>query len=265
MKIVACKYFLIVFLFLLNFNSAFPDVVKPNHNTKKFKSVICIMVGLPYATESEDFFKHYVSILAGAKREFKPYPIFAFGTKFQFWNKIRLGIASELFYAQLNDPFIQEVKTIDDKGIRSITEKFDISSIPLFITVESIPLEQQFRTYFGLGLGIVFTNMKWEEILSSTFPFDKRQGGIHYEGTYIFPAFRIYSGLELGLDKYMIKNFVQSIVIEAKFTYFVRSINIFKEIAYQFDEKPKNIYDSVTILPGYIGLYIGLNFNFDRG
>jgi len=264
MTLVKCKYFFLLF-FLLNFNSSFSDIVKPNDNIKAFKSIIFLSVGMPFATESKDFFKHYVSILGGAKTEFNAFPIFAFGTKFQFWETLRIGIASEIFYAQLNDPFMQVVKTIDDKGIRSITEKFDINSIPLLFTIETIPLEQQFRTYYGVGLGVVFSNLKWEEILTSTFPFDKREGGVHFDETNIYPAFRIYTGVELGLDKYMIKNFVQSITIEAKFTYFVRDMNIFKEIAYQFDKKPENIYDSVTILPGYIGLYLGLIFNFDRG
>ena len=58
MTIVKCKYFFL-FFFLLNFNSSFSDVVKPKDNIKSFKSIIFLSVGMPYATESKDFFKHY--------------------------------------------------------------------------------------------------------------------------------------------------------------------------------------------------------------
>jgi hypothetical protein len=39
---------------------------------------------------------------------------------------------------------------------------------------------------------------------------------------------------------------------------------MFSSIKNQFEEAPSNIDDSFTILPGFIGLYIGLTFNFNR-
>jgi len=43
-----------------------------------------------------------------------------------------------------------------------------------------------------------------------------------------------------------------------------RTVAIFSGIAGQFEEEPEGIKDEYTILPGCLGIYMGLTFNFNR-
>ncbi len=258
-------YYLIFFIILL------PGCLIANggskkdldYNYKQFNSIIYITAGLVLIAESEDFFEHYKGILGGKKGEFTNYPLGGIGTKFQFWEHYRIGLEAEFCFTQLTDSYIQEAVTVDEKIIRSISQDIKITSIPLFFSFEFVPLNQQFRTYTGIGIGAVFSNITWNELLSSDIS-EKRHGGEHYNENSIFPAARLYAGLELGFDKDETENFLGSFIIELKYTMMFRKLKLFSGIANQFDELPENINNSFTILPGYLGLYIGLTFNFDR-
>ena len=259
-------YFLIIFIILAH-NNLFTQVgglENLEYNYKQFNSIIFIHLGYPFIAESQEFFEYYMSVLGGVKEEFKFYPIGGIGTKFQFWNHSRVGIEAELFFVQLNDSYIQEVVNIDEKIIYSITQDVKVTSIPAFITYDFIPNNQQFRTYAGGGLGAVFSTIVWNENLSSTDPYDKRKGGEHVNETNIYPAACIYTGLELGFDKNKTKNFVGSFTIDIKYTYMFREEALFSVIAEQHNKKPEKINEIFTILPGYLGLYIGLTFDFNR-
>jgi hypothetical protein len=177
---------------------------------EQFNSIIYLMAGFPFAAESKDFFANYSSILGGKKEEFRVFPIMCIGSKFQFWQKFRLGFETEFFYAQAKDYFEQKYATTDEVIYRNLSETIKVSTIPALATFEFIPHDKQFRTYLGCGLGFSFTNISWNEILESTDDYDKRQGGNHYNEFQIDPMIKLYSGLELGFDKDKTENFLGS-------------------------------------------------------
>ncbi|MFH1052161.1 MAG: hypothetical protein V1779_14680 [bacterium] len=235
-----------------------------NYNYKQFNSIIYLTAGYVFSAGSKDFFTNYRKFTGGKKNEFVFFPLGGVGTKFQFWKGYRVGLETEFFYTQMKDAYIEELPGYDKKDQRTISQDFSFKSFPSFITFEYIPLQQQFRTYTGIGLGVVFSEITWNELLNSSVPFDKRQGGEHYNEFGIYPSGRIYAGLELGFDKYETENFVGSFIIEVKYTAMFRNAAIFKEIAEQFEQIPEGINEEYSILPGYLGLYMGLTFNFNR-
>lgn len=235
-----------------------------DYNYKQFNSIIYLSTGYVLSSGSKEFFNHYKTFLKGNKTDFMSFPIINVGTKFQFLNKFRFGLETEFVYSQMKDAYIEELPGYDKKGYRALSQDFSIKSFPSFLTFEFIPLQQQFRTYFGIGLGAVFSDIYWNELLSSSDPFDKRQAGEHYNEFGIFPNARLYAGLELGFDRFGSENFVGSFIFEIKYTAMYRYVSIFSRISNQFDEIPEGITDKYSVLPGYLGIYAGLTFNFHR-
>ena len=235
-----------------------------DYNYKQFNSIIYLTAGYVFSAGSKEFFNSYKKYMAGNKSDFIYFPLAGVGTKFQFWQKMRIGFETELFFTQMKDAYIQELPGYDKKGYRAISQDFSFKSFPSFITVEYIPQQQQFRTYSGFGVGVVFSEIIWNEVLSSSDPLDKREGGEHYNEINVYPAGRFYAGLELGFDYDRKENFVGSLILEVKYTMMFRNISIFSSIANQFDEIPDGINDELSILPGYLGIYAGLTFNFNR-
>lgn len=235
-----------------------------DYSYKQFNSIIYLTTGYVLSSGSKEFFIHYKQFLNGNKTDFVFYPILGVGTKFQFINKFRFGLETEFTYAQMKDAYIEELPGYDKKGFRAISQDFSIKSFPSFFTIEYIPNQQQFRTYFGVGLGTVFSDIKWNELLSSSDPFDKRKAGEHYNEFGIYPAGRLYAGLELGFDKFESENFVGSFILEIKYTAMYRYLQIFSSISNQFEEIPEGIKNDYLVLPGYLGIYAGLTFNFNR-
>jgi hypothetical protein len=235
-----------------------------DYNYRQFNSIIYLSSGFVLSSGSKDFFNHYKTFLKGNKTDFMFFPIINIGTKFQFLHKFRFGLETEFTYAQMKDAYIEELPGYDKKGYRALSQDFTVKSFPSFITAEFIPVQQQFRSYFGIGIGAVFSDIIWNELLSSSDPFDKRQAGEHYNEFGIYPNARIYAGLELGFDKFGSENFVGSFTFEIKYTAMYRYVPIFSTISNQFDEKPEGIMDKYSILPGYLGIYAGLTFNFNR-
>jgi len=235
-----------------------------DYNFKHFNSIIYLTAGYVFFAGSKDFFTNYHRFTGGSKSEFIFFPLAGVGSKFQFWKKIRIGFETEFFLSKMKDAYIQELPGYEEKGHRAISQDFSLKSFPSFVTFDYIPMQQQFRTYVGLGAGAVFSDIIWNELLQSSDPFDKRQGGEHFNEFCVYPSARIHAGLELGFDKYGKDNFVGSFILEVKYTMMFRYISIFSGISEQFEEKPEGINKEYSVLPGYLGIYMGLTFNFNR-
>lgn len=263
------KYKKIIFIFFclfFIFYSGFPQLEEGKtielKNEAKIQSIIYLSIGYPMSTNSYSFFDNYLKIIQGLKSNFETSLILYLSNKYFLNDNYRLGLSCEYFTANLNDPFIQKITTTDEEFYRTLTEEINITSLPCFFSFEYSPTNLQFSTYIGIGLGIDITKIKWLEKLETTNIIDKRKGGLHYDNIILSPVCRLFSGIELGFDKYTDNMVIKSLNFEFNITYSMRKANIFKNISDQFDEPiPENINRNFTIIPFYFGLNIGVSFN----
>jgi hypothetical protein len=259
-------FFITIILFILSIINLLSQVGEKKNLDfyyEHYNSIIYISGGFVLFSESQNFFDQYKNVLDGTKSDFNFFPLASVGTKFQLWKSFRTGFDIELSYAQMKEAYTRNLKITLD-GYRSYSQTIRINSIPVIFIFEFIPIQKQFRTYSGVGIGFVYRNITWNELIISSDPYDKRKDGQHYNETEIIPATRIYAGLDLGFDKEKIEKLLSSFFIEIRYTCSYRKLSIFNSIEKQFTEVPSKIFDKTSIIPGYLGLYFGLSFNFKR-
>ncbi len=231
---------------------------------KHFTSIVCLFAGLCFDTRSNDFINEYAKYFSTNVEQFSTSPIVSLAFKFDFIKNIRLGLSLGYVSSGMSDYFKEKFSNYDLQYERDIGENLSITTYPCLFITEYNPIEKQFQGYVGAGAGFVYSQVKWEESVNSNYEDDTRKGGIIKFDKGLFPAFRIYTGVELGFDKKPGDKFLGSLILEADYTFIFRFIDMFSDIAKQFDPKPPGWDNKYAIFPGYIGLSIGLSFNFQR-
>jgi outer membrane protease len=267
------KYRVIFILIILNTQIMFADDgdISTPFKYKNLSSLFFLSVGIAFGSASPSFFNDYNKLFVtntddnttnpNTNKDFKTTSDINIGLKFQFLPNYRFGILIDYVKAYLTDGINQTYKSFGYDQSRYLGENISVSSIPILITAEYIPFDTQFRIYYGIGLGVVVSSTDWDEFVSSTNEYEQRTGGQLVLKNTIYPSFRIYAGTELGFDKTSKSAFLGSFIIEAGYTFYGRYINMFSELANQFDPKLSNSGTSYTVFPGYIGLNFGITFN----
>jgi len=230
----------------------------------KHKDILFFLsVGYPLAVESEDFYDQYSDVFVPIKGKFRLTGIVSCGMRVQFFEKCRLGIVADYSSASLNDSYSESFKVLDLKYKRDYRNTFRVTTIPVFVTAEYVPLNKQFRSYTGLGVGVLFSEIVWNQQIISDYDMESRFGGEHHNESYMFPALRVYTGFELGFDQSKRYSYLGSFTMELSYSYMFREKALFSAIKNQYINPPESIDKTSTILPGYIGLNIGVTINME--
>ncbi len=238
---------------------------RSHYNYKHFSSIVCIYTGFGFATNSVDYFNDYKTYFNKYVEQFKVTPVVGLALKFNYLEDYRFGFSVDLIGASLKDYFKESFTKYGQNYIRGVGENIKITTIPCLFTAELKPVEQQFQGYLGIGAGLVYSEIEWKEDITSEYIDDSRKSSAVINEKTIYPAFKIYSGVELGFDKQPGSNFLGSFIIEAGYTFIMRYTEIYSKLSEQFAPAPDNWSKSYAIFPGYINLSIGLSFNFQRG
>ncbi|HYF04411.1 MAG TPA: hypothetical protein VEC36_13590 [Patescibacteria group bacterium] len=186
--------------------------------------------------------------------------------KFAF-SKLRYGLAGDFSKAVMPDNYSQAVvvlknNQLDTLGFRDVSSNLSVSSIPLLVTVEFMPVEAQFSTYVGLGAGIAFNSVFWSESLASSVPADPRKGGVYIDESQITPAGRVYAGVELDFDKRRTSHSILgSLLLEVRYTYIPVSAPLLKEFA-KLPGAPSAWSEDFRIGGSGLGINIGVSVEF---
>lgn len=214
------------------------------------------------AGASTEFFSFYKNELSGVSKEFKLSPSLSFGLIFYLSPYSNIQLLGEINRAKINDNY-DEIINSGHTGARNITQNFDISGFPITINYKFNPVISEYNSYVMIGVGVVYSHLKWEESVYSSIQDDIRTGGVHYNNNLISPMIRLSSGIELEFDKKTEKKFLHSFFLELSFNYFFRSADIFSKVVNQFYLQKEDFSKNYTILPYYFGLYFGIYFNLD--
>ena len=219
--------------------------------------------GIVLGADAENFFDIYQKELGGIKDRFRFTAIFGAGTKIQIFENIRLGLNAGFYEASINDGYTREVTVDEEKLTYVYDQKFKSRSIPLFISFDYLPfMTNQFRTFTGIGGGMEYNEITWNETLTSPDQFDIRDGGEHINDKYFWPYLRVFTGIELGFDKRNIHTILGSLVIELSYSHTFKQIKIFEDLQEEFREPPSSFFENYSLLNGYLSLNIGLSLNF---
>lgn len=251
----------ILFLFTTSHLSAEESL----YDTRNY-STVYISAGYPLAASAIDFFDIYKKVFGGKKGQFENGINIGIGTKMDLSDKFRIGFSANFFQSKLIDSYIQAERDPTDTSkatFRSLLQSFQFETLPVMISIELVPYNQsQFRTYSGFGFGYTFSSGQWEEKIIEAGVNDYRTGGMYYDEETAHPTFRLLTGVELGFDKRSKESFLGSLILEIRYTYIMRDIDIFDKVKKQFNNKIPALNNSYGLLNGYLSISLGISFNF---
>lgn len=191
-------------------------------------------------------------------------------TKIAVGNGLRVGGTAEGYRARFQDNYRQHVERTTEvdtiRGFRDVYQDMQIKVVPVFATIEVVPVQAQFRTYAGVGVGIAYAQVYWYEALSSSLVGDKRVGGLHLDEQVLAPAARLYTGIELGFDPNRThqKVALHSLFFEARYSYIPLASPLLRTVANQTQDAPAYWQNPVSIHAGGFSLVVGLTVEFAR-
>ncbi|MBX7153610.1 MAG: hypothetical protein K1X91_01525 [Bacteriodetes bacterium] len=220
-------------------------------------------LGLQLGISAPDFFTTYRNVLRIPTSQFTVPLTFGAAAKFAKgdWS---IGIDGEYFSADVNDNATVTINPLDSsKGSRKFLENISLTAVPIMLCAEIAPVNAQFHTYIGAAAGIGLVSLQWKEEVSSSLQGDTRIGGTLINESKVVPAFRIYSGIELGYDraKRGVDHF-GSLIIEVRYTYMPYNTTPFQKLAAQ--QPGLSASQELTIGASAVSVQIGVQFNLSR-
>ena len=184
-------------------------------------------------------------------------------------SRFRIGASVEAYRARFQDNYRQDFVGLNAfgdtvRGFRGIYQDFNLKVLPVFATVEIVPVSSQFRTYAGAGVGVAYSEVFWSETVSSTNPSDSRTGGVYVDEQRFAPAFRLYTGIELGFDPTETASLLHSLFIEARYSHISTSLPLLEQLSSQVQNAPAGWKDRFSIRMGGFALVAGLTLQFRR-
>ncbi len=222
---------------------------------------LILMVGMPLAQSSDEFSKDYMQYIGGSAAQFKTTPLLSLNLKVPVNDNLNTSYSIDYFTSYFNESFSQATLNHGRPATRWISENIELTSYPFLAGVDYFPGEMPYKTYTGASVGLTVTDMNWTETVNSEAEDDKRTGGEHIKSTYYNPTLRIVAGLELDFDRNSSRDFLNSFIAEARFTYTYRYVKLFEDLKGEDEKFNEILHNRYAVLPFCIGLYIGLSLN----
>ena len=221
-----------------------------------------VTLGGVFGASTSNFQDDYQNIIGGNSLDFRDSPAFGVGLKFWLEDHYRLSIATDYFDSKSTDSYVKFDSLSIGTVTRNINNEFNISSIPIVVSIDYIPVEQQFKTYVSLGAGILVSKVNWKENVNTNRASDIRIGGTHYDATDIFPLLRGGLGMELDFDQSVTGNIIGNLTIELRYTYMFRRVDMYNNIKNQLGSESSQLGNSVELIPGYLSLNLQFGIEY---
>lgn len=221
-----------------------------------------VTLGGVFGASSANFQDDYQNIIGGNSLDFRDTPALGAGLKFWLEDHYRLSIAADLFNSKSSDSYTEFDSLSIGTVTRNINNEFKISSIPIVVSLDYLPVEQQFKTYASIGAGVLVSSINWTETVNSNRASDTRIGGVHYDATDIFPLIRGAVGMELDFDQSVTGNIIGNLTIELRYTYMFRRVDMYSNIKNQLGTESSQLENSVELIPGYLSLNLQFGIEY---
>lgn len=221
-----------------------------------------VTLGGVLGASSNNFQDDYQNIIGGNSLDFRDSPALGGGLKFWLEDHYRLSVAAEYFDTKTTDSYTEFDSLSIGTVTRNIYNELNISSIPIVVSIDYIPVEQQFKTYASVGAGVLVSTVKWNENVRTDRASDIRVGGTHYDATDIFPLVRGALGVELDFDQSVTGNIIGNLTIEVRYTYMFRRVDMYSNIKNQLEFESSQLGNSVELIPGYLSLNLQFGIEY---
>lgn len=251
---------LIIIVILFNFFSfSYNDKDKKINN--RVSSIIQLHYGVLFPNQNFEFFEIYKKDIGGKNQKFRYGPSIGITNKFNFKDNYRIGVSLSRFEIDFYDEYEQPIYP-NSLSNRYVVQNINWQDYPVLFLFEYNPNKKnQFKSYIGGGLGVVVSNVYWNEEIE-TFDWDVRKGGVVYDELKFFPIARFYFGTELGFDKENNESLLGGITIEPRINYIYRYIDFFSPVSVQVENAYYGINKNIWFNNFIFEFNVGLTLNF---
>lgn len=221
--------------------------------------------GLSYTlgTSAKEFFKHYQTVLGGKSSEFEIPVSGTLRISRHLNNYVSVGIVSGYQRTILRENYNYDPATfpVGYAPFQNITQNFTMESIPVLLCADYYPVNRQFTTYVGLGLGLCFSHGSWFEQISTSRMPGARIGGSRYEGWVTHGAMQMRTGISFGFDATDRAPVKSGIRLECSYWKLPIQASFMESIAKTFTTTvPESMRQPFTIDVGGLAFHIGIMF-----
>lgn len=221
--------------------------------------------GLSYTlgTSAKEFFADYLTVLGGKSREFDTPISGTLRITRHIDDRASVGILAGYQRGTLRENYDYD-PTKYPKGygpFQNVTQNFTIESIPILACADYYPVDRQFTTYVGAGLGCAFSHVTWtEELTTSRLP-GARSSGVRFDDWLTSIALQLRTGISLGFDATDKAPVKSGIRLECSYwTVPLRAPFMKSEAQSYTTSVPESMRQPYTIDVGGFALQIGIMF-----
>jgi len=235
---------------------------------QNIKATLNIEIGQLIGNKANEFFDIYNNIMKEnanyfGNSKYENWATSKISLKIKYKEKFRLGIETAYYNSFFKDAYKDSAVRFSTLFERSHFQNINLTTIPVLFSFDYIPFyKSQFRTYYGIAIGLAMTNIRWEERVYSDVDLDIRQPGIQINDRIFSPSYRIYTGLELGFDKEEVRSFFGGLIFEIGISQVFRYYQFFKELNSQLYEPNSKLEKDIEFIPFYLSINLGISFNF---
>lgn len=222
---------------------------------------VSLDVGSVMGIHSADFFRDYKRVLGGPSSTFNAPEVLRVGVGSYQVPDVAFGLATSYYRAVVRETYLTQPALLDTTvrtPTQTLSQDIALTAVPVFATVDYVPMQRQFTTYVGVGLGLCVTSIRWDETTSVSQAVGARLSGERYRASHIVPAAMVRAGVSLGLDQRLSTTTSAAVHIEVTYSYIPVRAPLFERVASQVPQL-LSLRDPYTIQVGGIGLHAGVS------
>lgn len=224
-----------------------------------------VELGLSYTlgTSAKEFFADYLTVLGGKSREFETPISGSLRIARHLNDNVSVGIMAGYQRSTLRENYDYD-PTKYPKGygpFQNVTQNFTMETIPVIACVDFYPVDRQFTTYVGAGLGMAFSHGNWFEQLATSRLPGARSSGTRYDDWATHLALQVRTGISFGFDGTDHSPVKSGIRLECSYWRLPIQAPFMKNVAQSFTATvPQSMTQSYTIDMGGFAVQIGFMF-----
>lgn len=215
-------------------------------------------IGGVFGVHSKDFFASYKKYLGGPSSTFDVPYILEGGMSSYVWPHQSLGVSAGYYRTVMREDYTQYYPFSDTSvNVKSsISQDYTMSTVPVLVTYDYYPIDRQFATYVGGGVGVGFVNILWKQ---GVYGNGTAATTTNYDGSHIVPAFMIRTGISLGWDKERTTKVAGALTFEVRYTYMNVRAPLFASLAPSLPNAGPETQGDYVIQAGGLGLHLGVS------
>lgn len=224
---------------------------------------VAVDVGATFGLHASEFFRDYKFYLRGPSSTFNAPETMRLSVSSYQLEHVSFGISASYYRAVVRETYDFRPGVFDTVlGLppQTLSQALTMSVIPTILTIDYYPIDRQFTTYVGVGAGVAFSTLAWNEGTSASQSPGARRSGERYNATHVSPALMLRTGVSLGLDKLLARSTSASVHIEASYAWIPIAAPLFKTVANNLPTADQSLREDYVIQAGGLGIHLGLSF-----